>query len=257
MVLLAASACAPFAASAATPGPMRARLRGFVCQHALDPPARAVSVQAVMRPVQGTTAMALKFDLLQRLKGSATFSDLHAGDLGTWVTPKQANLGQRAGDVWVLAHPVADLPAPADYRYKVAFRWTGAHGKVLATVTRTSGACFQPELRPDLLVSEIDIAPVADHPRQALYTATIQNAGGTPAGPFEITFTPADGSPAKSHTVQRLRPHGTRQEVFFGQVCTATYAPTIAVDPQHIVDDLDFTNNGLTVGPTCPAQTLR
>ena len=45
--------------------PARARVQGLVCQHALEPPARAMSITAVMRPVKGTRRMQLRFQLLE------------------------------------------------------------------------------------------------------------------------------------------------------------------------------------------------
>jgi hypothetical protein len=250
-------ACASLASYAASPAPPRARLRSFVCQRALDPPGREVSVTAVMRPVPGTAAMALRFDLLQRLQSASSFSAVRGGDLGAWISPSNRSLGQRPGDTWVLAKPVVDLPAPATYRFRVTFRWTGADGKVLQSVERQTRSCREPELRADLLVRSIQLAPLPNHPRQAQYTAVVRNAGSTAAGPFQVQFAPADGVGVKSHTVERLQPHATIREVFVGRACTALDAPTVTADPQHAVDDFDLSNNALQVPATCPESTTR
>jgi hypothetical protein len=240
--------------------PQRAHLRAFVCQKAVDPAMRAVSVEAVMRHIPGTAAMALRFQLYQKpATASATagaFSALQVGDLGTWISPSTPKLGSLAGDVWVLDHPVANLPAPATYYYVVTFRWTGAHGKLLATDMRRSIPCYQPELRPDLAVTEVDIGPDPAHPKLDDYTATIANLGLTAAGPFDVQFSSPDGSAPKTHTVVKLGPKSRRQEVFVGRACTAQNAPTVTVDPTHqITDDLNPANEILTVPTACPPAT--
>jgi hypothetical protein len=135
----------------------RARLRHLVCQRALDPVGRAISVTAVMRPVKGTVKMSLRFELLSRGKGVSALSPVSGGDLNSWISPPNPTLGQRSGDVWNVKKPIVDLMAPATYQFRVQFRWTGAHGRVLGTTSRNSQTCFQPELRPDLAVRSISV----------------------------------------------------------------------------------------------------
>ncbi len=259
-MLLPVSACA--AVLAAGPSPAAAaqwpiRVRGLLCQRAVDPAKRVVSITAVMRPVPGTRAMSIRFTLLARPGAGAPVSAIHGGDLGTWLSPVgQANLGRQPDDVWVVNHPVADLPAPAVYRYRVAFRWTGARGRVLAIRTRQSTACVQPELRPDLLVRSITVAPIPGRPRLVSYTAQIRNAGATAAGMFQVGFSSGDGLVSKVHLVGRLAARTTRRVTFVGPTCTAGTAPTIKIDPLA-VEDLDPADNALTVPPACPAVTVR
>ncbi len=241
----------------ATGASPRAHLRGFVCQKAVDPPMRDVSVQAVMRHIPGTVAMAIRFQLYEKPSASGSYSPLQVGDLGTWISPSNPTLGQRSGDVWALSHPVANLPAPASYQFIVTFRWTGAHGKVLATDVRTSPRCSEPELRPDLAVTQIDIAPDPNHPKLDQYVVTVANLGLTAVGPVAVQFTSPGGAAApKAHTVERLGPHATHQETFEAPICTAATAPTVTVDPQHtVINDLNYDNNVLTVPSSCPPQT--
>jgi len=127
-------------ASGASAPPPRDQLRSFVCQKALDPPTRAVSIQGVMRPVTGTAKMQMRFDLMRKTKTGAAFKVVRGHFLGSWLTPDNPTLGQRPGDVWIVNHPVVGLPAPATYRFRVSFRWTGAHHRALGTVVRFS-AC--------------------------------------------------------------------------------------------------------------------
>ncbi|MFZ0042891.1 MAG: CARDB domain-containing protein [Solirubrobacteraceae bacterium] len=259
--ILAALACACAAvpaasastSSASSTNPPRAQLQGYACQRALDPPNRSITVKAVMRPVAGTRRLAVKFALLERTPGSSSQTVVRAAGLNAWITPKDPTLGQRAADVWVLSKPVYNLEAPATYRFQVSFRWTGAHGKVLQTTVRHSPRCTQRELRPDLLVDSITVSSIAGQPRQALYTAVIGNRGGSKAGPFEVLFTPGDGSNPQTQTIGLLRPGQTRTDSFVGPACDATEPPTVTVDATDEVDDSNRANNEKTA--VCPATS--
>jgi hypothetical protein len=236
------------AVGAATPP--RARVQGLTCQHALDPPARAVSITAVMRPVRGTVRMQLRFQLLSRGKGAASYAPVTGGDLGTWKSPSNPTLGQRAGDVWKLTKPIVGLAAPASYRFRVSFRWLGAHGRVLGTAVRSSGVCFQPELRPDLLVQSITVQSVLDRPRVNRYVAVIRNAGASASGPFEVLFTPGGARAVKTAQVTDLAAYAKVTKTFLGPACSNAGAPTVTADPEDKVDDFKRSNNSMTA--VCP-----
>jgi CARDB len=243
-------ALAPISATASTSSPARAVLTSFACQRALAPPARSVSVKAVMRPVTGTRTLSLKFDLLERAAG-ATRTLAGAGDLGVWLSPKDPTLGRRPGDVWELTKAVSNLDAPASFRFRVTFRWLGAHGKVLATAVRQSGSCAQRDLRPDLLVKSVSVTAIAHKPHKQLYTTVIANRGASGAGPFEVLFTPGDGSAPQTHMVTHIAAHSARRLLFVGPVCNSASPPTVVADSTNQVDDQSRDNNALTV--TCPS----
>lgn len=234
------------AASSVGAATTRARLRSPACVTAMDPPARAISITATMRPMTGTTKMQLKFDLTSRANNARSFTRVRGGDLSTWVTPKDPTLGAHPDDVWNLIKQVVDLKAPATYRFKVSFRWIGAHGKVLATAIKTSPTCYQPELRPDLQVRTITVAAIAGRPNVDEYVALIRNNGATATGPFEVQFT--DGSVQKTHSVADLDPHASVKQHFVGPSCTSGTA-NVTADPGNQVDDLNRANNSLNV--TC------
>jgi CARDB len=236
--------------AAATPPP-RAHLRAFSCHRALDPPDRSVSVTAVMRPVAGTQHLAMKFELLMVRSGGRAPKVVRSGDLGSWVTPKNPTLGQLPGDVWNVEKPVIALAAPAKYRFKVLFRWTGAQNHVLGMAVRYSPSCRQRELRPDLLVRSITVTPSVSHSHRDLYTAVLANEGNSAAGPFNVLFAPADGTGTKTRTIARLRAHSSVTERFLGPDCATAGPPTITVDSANQVDDLDRANNSLAA--VCPA----
>jgi hypothetical protein len=229
-----------------------ATLDRFLCQAALEPAQREISVQAVMRPVTGTQRMVMRVELLQRTKSGGPVTEVSGGDLGAWRTPSNPTLGQRPKDIWNVEHPVIGLSAPASYRFRVTFRWTGSHGKVLAKVQRYSRWCAQPELRPDLLVQSITIEPIPNQPAADRYIAVIRNQGASAAGPFEVLFTPSGPSSVQVHTITLLPAHARRQVTFIGPACAVAGAPTISVDPGDQVADLNRSNNSLTA--TCPAS---
>jgi hypothetical protein len=238
--------------------PPRARLRHLVCQHDLDPAARAVSVTAVMRPLPGTVKLALRFELLTRPGGATSFSVLGGGDLGSWIEPGNPTLGRRHGDVWLVNKQVVDLAAPAAYRFRVSFRWTGKHGRLLGTAVRRTPTCFQPELRPDLLVRVDAVHPVVGDPQRSDYFATIRNDGATAAGRFDVQFSPPGGGPVTTRAFDGLAAHSGLPVKFVGPACTPTSRPTITVDPSGEVDDANRANNTRTVVcPAAPASAIR
>jgi hypothetical protein len=248
-IVSALGAVAASTVSASTPP--RARVSGLTCQHALDPAARAVSITAVMRPLRGTHHMRMRFQLLSKAKRAAAYAPVTGGDLGTWVSPATPTLGQRPGDVWKVRKPIVGLAAPASYRFRVSFRWLGAHGRVLGTSARESGVCFQPELRPDLLVQSITVDPVAGRPHVNRYVAMIRNAGASDTGPFEILFTPGGALPVQTFSVPDLAAHSKLTKGFVGPVCSNAAATTVTADPEDKVDDFNRSNNAMTA--VCPS----
>jgi hypothetical protein len=237
-------------AGATGQAPPRYDLTSFACQRALDPPNRSVSVKAVMRPVKGTRKLSLKFDLLEKVAG-ATRSLTGAGDLGIWLSPKDPTLGRRTGDVWELTKAVSNLDAPAIYRFRVTFRWLGPHDKVLATAVTQSGSCAQRDLRPDLLVRSVSVAAIPHKPHKQRYAVVIADRGASGAGPFQVLFTPGDGSAPQTKTVSRVDAHSSLRLAFVGPLCDAGSPPTVVADSSDQVDDYDRNNNAMTV--TCPA----
>jgi hypothetical protein len=199
--------------------------------------------------------MAVRFELQAKSSPRRAYARVPGGDLGRWLSPTDpVTLGQDPNDVWIISHPVANLPAPASYRYKASFRWTGAHG-VLATVTRFSPVCFEPDLRPDLIVRKITVTPISS--TRAMYVAVIANTGASAAsGPFQVTLTAPGGYTATPVTIRRLGPHRLRTATFVGPSCTSAGAPTVTVDPADVIDELNSENNSLRARcPASPATT--
>jgi CARDB len=244
------------AAADNTAPPPNDQLRAFVCQKALDPPARAVSVQAVMRPLTGTSKLEMKFELMRQTKPHTRFMSVHGRGLGGWISPTDPTLGQRAGDVWIVNHPVVDLAAPVTYKYRVTFKWIGAQGQTLGTAVQLSPTCYQPELRADLLVRSLSVTPITSGPAagQWAYTAEVANRGLTGAGPVQVQFSGGSGAPVSS-TVSWVGAKSSVRRRFVAAPCTAGSTLTVTVDPNQSIDEYDYANNSLTMPCPAPAAT--
>ncbi len=234
----------------------RVELRGLTCQRALDPPARALNVTAVMRPLAGTQRLEMRVELLRRVAGTNSYVavPIAAGSrLGSWLTPPDPTLGRRPGDRWTVTFPVLNLSAPASYRYRAEFRWIGARGAVLGTAVRRSARCYQPELRPDLQAVSLSVQPLGGHPATARYEARIRNAGATAARNFAVSFSDATKgrtSKPRTVTVTDLRAHESRTLSFSGPACVAGAPATVTLDPHSLIDDSNRADN--TAAAVCP-----
>jgi hypothetical protein len=200
-----------------------------------------------MRPVRGTAKMQMRFDLMRRTRPGGPFRLVRGRLLGSWVSPQNPSLGERPGDVWIVNHPVVDLPAPATYRFRVSFRWIGSNGQQLSTAVQSSANCYQPELRADLLVRSLSVTPLASG--DAAYVAQVRNRGLTAASPVEVDLAGAASS-TQSATVDFVGPRSTVRQRFVAPLCTPGSTVTVTVDPAHTVDEYNFANNTLTV--PCP-----
>jgi hypothetical protein len=243
----AASASRP---RAATPPP-RDALGTIACHQAINPLQRDVSVQATMRPVTGTQSLQIKFSLSLTASGEPA-TVVVAGGLGQWLIPSDPTLGQRPGDIWKLSKTVYNLGG-GSYQFSVAFRWLGAKGKLLKTVTLQSSSCAIKELRPDLAVRSVKVKPISGAPARDRYVAVGVNQGLSPSGPFSLLFDPGGaGASSQTKPITSLNPRQTTTVQFTGPACDAASPPTVVADPTAAVDESDRSNNALTV--TCPAR---
>jgi hypothetical protein len=247
MALAGVCVSAP-AFGAAAPPP--AQLIDPGCHRALLPAARRITITAVMRPVSGTMSMAMRFTLQRARRRGGPFTNVHGHGLEQWVHPDNPTLGQRPGDVWNFDQKVENLPGTAYYRFRVRFRWTGANGRSLGTATAAGPLCYQPELRPDLLVRSLTVMAAAGQPAQDRYVAVIGNRGRTGAGAFGVELV-LPAKPAQSVGVLGLGPHATARETFLAPACAPGDQLRVVVDSDVAVLDYDRANNILTM--QCPS----
>jgi hypothetical protein len=242
-LVLLGSAVAPAAAHASA-----SNLKGFVCQTASSPGQRAMSITAVMRPIPGTAKMAMRFKLLERGKRYGPTTSVAGTGLKSWLTPKDPTLGSRPGDEWIVKHPVVDLAAPAYYRFRITFRWLDSGGGTVGQRTRQTPICFQPQLEPDLKVTQGWASPSTP----GVYSAVIRNAGATASSEFNVDVSSTDGSLAHSEMpLASLAPHTGRMVKLTGKPCTAGEPLMITVIPEDAMDDSSSSDNMVTA--TCPA----
>jgi hypothetical protein len=249
MVVLGASAALPVGAPASgstTP----ATLRSYVCQTAKMPAQRAMSITAVMGHVDGTAKLQMRFQLVKRSKRHGAWTAVTAPGLKSWITPRDPTLGTRAGDTWIVKHPVVGLAAPEYYRIKVAFRWLDSQGQVISSAYRHSQVCFQPQLQPDLTMTQAGESSA----HLGTYWATIKNAGPSPSSQYTVKVATADGDQqlAQSNWLGPV-PRSTVKTVWLtGQACTSGEI-NVTVTPKVVTDDASEANNMLTV--PCPSAT--
>lgn len=219
-----------------------AYLRGFVCHRSLDPSKRVVSVTAVMGTIAGTQRLEMRFQLEERTASGV--SEVRVGDLGRWVSPSQATLGQNPNDQWIFNHPVTGLPVPATYRFRVSFRWIGARGRTLGELQRSGINCRQPDMRPDLYVRLMSAYAVGGGNQ---YDLEVGNTGLSGARNVELRFTPGGSAAPQTKTIAKLTPHETVERSFVGPACKASSGPvTFTVDPNDLIDVLSRADNSIT-----------
>jgi hypothetical protein len=248
MLLAAAIAAAVMLAPAGAQGASGdAYLRGFACHRALDPSKRSVTVTAVMGTIAGTQRLQMRFELLERTTHGQVL--IHGGDLGQWISPTAATLGQHPSDKWVVSHPVTGVPVPGSYRFKVWFRWVGSGGGVIGRAQRVTASCRQPDLRPNLYVRLLSSSKVSGGAR---YTVQVGNTGLTAASNVELAFSSGGTQQPVVQTIARLPSHQSVQRSFVGPSCTSSSTPaTITVDPNDLIDQVSRADNSITV--PCPS----
>ncbi len=226
--------------------------RLLACRRSLAIAQRVAVVSAWMRPLPAGRRLQLRIDLYQRTSGRWTLRSDVPG-LGTWIAPGDPLLGTRAGDVFKYRQSVGRLVAPASYRFHVAFRWLDGGGGVVHAASVTTGACRQPDLRPDLVLGAVQ-ATAAPRGGLVRYAVTVRNAGRSVAPRSIVAATlPGDtASNGRQRSIPRLQPGASAVVAFTGQGCAAGGQPaSFVADPANAIDEADEANNAIAA--TCPA----
>src|SRR4051812_42079340 len=214
---LVAAVLVPSARAADKP-PLAAKVT--VCQTGETADARAAEFTASMPAIARTQRMQMRFVLLQRRGTKGKFRGLDVPDWGSWEKTDPGRAG------FVFTKRIEGLLAPAAYRAKVFFRWYDKRGSVLRQATRTTPACEQPDLRPDLQLERFDAAVKGDG---ASYTVVVRNAGKGTAAPsaVEISFGPATLGPVQ---LGAIAAGDSALGALSGPRCTAGQQVTIHLD---------------------------
>jgi len=251
LMLTPALAAAPARGADASSGaPAGARLAG--CHRAPTIDQRNAVVSTWMRPVRGGNHLAVRLDLWERTPGQRWALRADVPGLGSWVTPSDAGVGSRAGDVFKYRQAVGRLEVPAAYRFHVAFRWLDDDGNVVRSTERTTAVCRQPDLRPDLVLRSVEARPAGGG--LVRYAVRVGNKGESAVARAVVAATlPGDAAPGlHSRTVRALAPGATAVVRFTGPGCAAGEQPaSFVADPSNAVEEADETNNALA--GSCPA----
>jgi hypothetical protein len=236
LAALAAAAPAAHAQGAAPPRPpLAARL--VQCTTGPDATDRSATFSASMPLIAHAQRMWMRFDLFERSAGGR-WSRVAVPKWGQWERSDAGPPG------FIFTKRVEGLSGPASYRAAVRFRWYSSHGRLLREVRRVTGACRQPDPRPDLHAGRLTAA-AGDQPGVAIYQLVVRNRGIAPASAFDTTLTVAGATPAVTR-VSGLDP-GMEQIVGFAAPrCAPGSTVRIVLDARHEVDEADEADDTLT-----------
>ena len=206
------------------------------CAPSLDPLARSATFEARTR-AYGSDRMQVRFTLQVREDALSAWRRVAAPGFDTWLT---SDAGVRR---YSYAKTVENLAAPAAYRTVVRFRWLDEDGDVTDRSRRTSAACRQPDLRPNLVPRRLDVAPgeTADLRR---YVVTLRNSGASDAGPFAVGLRVGDEE-LDPQIVFGLAAGLETVVTFAGPPCLAGMPLTVTADAAEAVDERVEDDNGL------------
>lgn len=253
VTLAALAALAPAAAVAqtttpSTPPSAPATLAATVgtCTTGLTPEERTAVFTGSMAQVKKSVTMAMRFELSERIGDAGPYAKLKLTGFSSWQRSEKNVAG------FVYDKRVQQLEAPAAYRVTVRFRWYDARGRVVKTATRTSAPCRQPDLRPDLTVSQLTVGGTRPD-GTALYTVTVRNAGKTATTASFTTGLTIDRIAQPLQTLQALAPDTSATLSFVGPRCVAGAAIVATIDVGQVVDEADEGDN--LERKSCPGAT--
>lgn len=227
------------APASALADPDRPLLRARVVTCATGPTAddRFAVFSGSMPAIPGAARMEMRFDLLQRHSGMLGYARVPLPRWGHWEHTERRGI---AG--FIFTKRVEQLAAPATYRAVVRFRWFDAHGDVLRTARRTSGACRQLDQRPDLEVGDLLAAPDGG------YLVEVRNDGRTDAPPFLMALGVAAGNGTTQ--VNTLLAGEQRTVPLTAPRCAPGELVRIALDTTDAVEEADEADDA--VARPCP-----
>jgi hypothetical protein len=241
VALAAPAALTPSALGAKVPKLADARAKLVACKSALDQASRSLTVDASMRSLAENDRMQMRFELFSREPGKRRFHRLPGPGLGSW------NPATPGVDRFRFRKPIQNLPAPATYYVKVAFRWLDADGTPYARTARFTANCYQPDRRPDLRIAAF-ARPVRVGTGDFVYRVTLRNAGRTASRDFDAVLT-VGGLPRPAVNVAPLAPREIRVVELHGPRCDPGATARVELDPDNRVDEASETNNSRSI--TC------
>jgi hypothetical protein len=241
--LLAAAGPAA-AATTASAVPLSAKVTS--CTTGPDQGDRAAVFTGSMPAWSTSRSLQMRFVLLQRrgTNPKGTFKALVVPDWGVWETSAPGK------SAFVFTKRIESLLTPAAYKAAIYFRWLDRKGRVLRMVRRTTGACEQPDLRPDLVFAALDAAASATG-GGATYTVAVGNDGRSRAGASTVTLA-FDGVLQGSAILPALDPGERASVTIIAPPCAADSTVGVSVDAEDAIDEVDETGNFVT--RPCPLK---
>jgi hypothetical protein len=236
-----AAAPAPPARAAQERAPLHARL--VTCQTGATSATRTAVFTARMPAADGTTRMAMRFDLLQRTPGAAEYAPVKLPAWGVW---QRSQPGRTA---FIYTKRVRGLRAPGSYRARVRFRWYEADGHLQRIATRTTRTCRQPDPRPNLTAGDVTIAGGLGA-ASATYLLDVGNEGRGAAGRFAVALAVA-GVPQPPVAVDGLAAGARTVVSVAGPRCAPGSTVRFVLDPDRDVTESDEADD--IVDRPCPA----
>ncbi|MEX1143107.1 MAG: CARDB domain-containing protein [Thermoleophilaceae bacterium] len=201
---------------------------------------RRAAFRGEMAQVPGVDRMRMRFQLFERIERGA-WRPVRAPGLGTWHASRPGVPG------FAYVQRVVGLDRATVYRARVAFRWHGADGALVAHEDHRSRACRQRGRRPNLTLGRrvlVRPGPVVDAAR---YGVLVINDGEGVARRIRVLLR-VDGADIATRAIRPLQPQRRRVARLLGPACTEEVE--VVVDPADAVRETSEEDNVLSV--VCP-----
>ena len=209
------------------------------CHVAVDQADRTATFAGELVATATSRSLEIRIIVLERTGGTGRFS---AVSVGGW---RRSSPGVGA---YKYVKQVTNLPAPAQFRARVDFRWLAATGAVLGSQTRTTATCVQPDERAKLVVGHVTIGP-SPSSANAAYGIVVRNGGRGPAGPFDVVLT-VNGTAQPDLSVPSLPAGMTTTLTAVAPRCTAGSTVQVTLDPTNQVSEAP--GGGAPKAVACP-----
>jgi hypothetical protein len=233
-----------------TPPAASPTARILACHVSANADQRSVTVGTWMRPRPDAPNVMVKLELYQRpvqVISRWTRRDDVPG-LGVWMLPSDASLSSPT-DLFHYRQSIGRLNVGYSYRFRVSFRWLDESRRLVNSAVLTTGPCRQPDLRPDLVLSDLRVEPAPGRVGDFLYTLVVTNQGPSPSPHAILAATFPSGTGGR--TIPKLASGARKAVTFEGPGCTPDGRPAVfTIDVANAIPERDELNNQLAA--TCP-----
>ena len=237
VILVAFAASADMALAAGAPPAPALGVRIAGCQTGLEVEQRAADFTGSMPAITGSSVLGMRFELEQRRGGA--WRPVPVPGSARWERAEPGAAG------FVFDKRVERLAEGVTYRMTVYFRWSASDGTVLKRATRRSGACRQPDLRPDLSVAGLSTEPLPNG--RARYVVQVLNSGlSALLGTLRVGVI-VDGLALAPHSFSGLGIGAIREVDFEGPACRPGGTIRAVADPEDSLEEPGEADNALVL----------